>query len=112
MADLRCENCVHWELANAWAANAENRSRFERYDHVADEWVIPKSSLRWSRCQAAEAGFDESFNAEERKMAAWDGSRYHAELITREDFLCCEHAARADHLAGETGTGGNADERS
>ena len=91
MAD--CKTCAHWELANAWAANDE-MSRFSRWDSATDETVLPKSGLRWSRCARAEAGFDDDFDADNRKMAAWDGSRYYAELITREDFSCSEFALR------------------
>lgn len=93
MSDLRCENCTFWELANAWAANSEG-SRFEKYPPPDYELVLPQSPLRWSRCKAAEEGFGDRFDSAERRMAVWDGSRYMAELLTREDFLCCEHKPR------------------
>ena len=90
-----CSDCKHWELANAWKANDENVSRFSRRDSASDETILPASDLQWSRCARAEAGFEHDFDAAERKMAAWDGSRYYAELITREDFHCCEHEVRS-----------------
>lgn len=90
---MNCKNCKHWAIADAHPANAD-ASRFMKFDHEADEFVFPPSGLSWSRCLRAEAGFDDGFNPVERKMAVWDGSRYFAELVTREDFGCCEHGVR------------------
>lgn len=98
MAD--CANCKHWDLANAWAANADG-SRFEKYPPPDYELVVPKSDRRWSRCAAAEEGFKDDFDPDLKRMAAWDGSRYMAELITREDFHCCEHEARSIEESGD-----------
>lgn len=95
-----CENCAHWDLANAWAANGDG-TRFRKYPPPDYNEVIPDSPLRWSRCMAAEEGFENGFDPTRKRMACWDGSEYSAELITREDFHCAEHSARPPEEGGE-----------
>lgn len=89
-----CRNCQHWDIANAGPPRLRESERWE-YDS-ADDAKRPHANLRFSKCFAAERGWEDTYDPATTKMAVWDGSNYMAELLTRDDHVCGEHVSRSE----------------
>ena len=88
----RCETCVHWDIANA---NPYSTHHYRWSDD--DKKLVekpPHANFKWATCSATLEGWTEEFDAGRHKAAVWDGSEYHASLLTRFDFGCTEYVAR------------------
>jgi hypothetical protein len=96
MDEKRCENCIHWQIANACPASQRLKIR---YDDNWEDIRPPHADLNWSVCDAAVPGFENDSVETEAvlfggKMAVFDGSEYIAELWTRFDHVCGEWTVR------------------
>ncbi len=85
---------------NAWRSRVQLTSPYsERNYRWSDDEGEPRekpphANFKWADCKAAPEGWDDDFDAGQHKMAVFDGSSYHANLWTRFDHVCGEHAER------------------
>jgi hypothetical protein len=92
MAD--CSTCKHWhnpEHIGDGDPDFGNGLQGRWADKPQPFASPPHADLKWGHCTAAPEGWDSDIDRSQIKMAVFDGSTYHARLLTRADHLCAEH---------------------